>query len=50
MSRPIAETYAREPSFYGATYCVACSRHVPVGECRWVDPATGAVTDQAVGS
>jgi len=32
MSQAIAETYAREPSFYGATYCVKCSMHKPVGE------------------
>lgn len=32
MSQAIAETYARQPSFYGATYCVGCSMHRPVGE------------------
>jgi hypothetical protein len=32
MSRPIAETYARRPGFYGATYCMRCCRHLPVGE------------------
>ena len=32
MSRDIAETYAREPRFYGATYCVGCRMHRPVGE------------------
>jgi hypothetical protein len=32
MGLPIAETYARQPSFYGATYCVHCSKHLPVGE------------------
>lgn len=32
MGRAIAETYARNPGFYGATYCVACSMHRPVGE------------------
>lgn len=40
MSRAIAETYARNPSFYGATYCVRCSKHRPVGangEFRWED-------------
>lgn len=35
MSAPLAETYARQPSFYGATYCVRCSRHLPVSEFRW---------------
>lgn len=32
MAQPIAETYARQPTFYGATYCVHCSKHLPVGE------------------
>ena len=31
MNEAIAETYAREPGFYGATYCVGCRRHLPVG-------------------
>lgn len=40
MSQAIAETYAREPGFYGATYCVGCHRHLPVGEAgdfTWTD-------------
>lgn len=32
MSTPIAETYARRPDFYGATYCATCGKHRPVGE------------------
>jgi hypothetical protein len=32
MNVKIAETYARNPSFYGATFCVACRNHFPVGE------------------
>jgi hypothetical protein len=32
MGQAIAETYARNPKFYGATYCVHCSVHRPVGE------------------
>lgn len=31
MRLAIAETYARNPAFYGATYCVGCNRHRPVG-------------------
>lgn len=31
MGRAIAETYARNPSFYGATFCARCSQHRPVG-------------------
>lgn len=40
MSRAIAETYARVPHFYGATYCVHCRMHRPVGdlgEFVWLD-------------
>lgn len=32
MGLSIAETYAREPSFYGATYCCHCQKHLRVGE------------------
>lgn len=32
MNQEIAETYARNPGFYGATFCVRCGRHLPVGE------------------
>lgn len=40
MGQAIAETYARDPGFYGATYCVACSMHRAVGahgEFTWPD-------------
>ena len=32
MSRALAETYARDPYFYGGTYCATCRAHFPVGE------------------
>lgn len=32
MGRALCETYAREPHFYGATFCVGCGVHLPVGE------------------
>lgn len=32
MGKALAETYARDPRFYGATYCVRCDMHGPVGE------------------
>lgn len=41
MGLPIAETYAANPGFYGATYCVHCRMHRPVGangEFYWCDP------------
>jgi len=37
MAQPIAETYAREPGFYGGTYCVGCRKHLVVGEFLWED-------------
>lgn len=32
MGQAIAETYARDPSFYGSTFCAHCGKHLPVGE------------------
>jgi hypothetical protein len=32
MSQPLAETYARQPGFYGGTFCAGCGVHLPVGE------------------
>jgi hypothetical protein len=32
MGVALAETYARSPGYYGATYCVKCQMHKPVGE------------------
>ena len=32
MGVALSETYARDPYFYGATYCVGCKMHRPVGE------------------
>lgn len=31
MANSIAETYARDPRFYGSTYCCGCGTHLPVG-------------------
>lgn len=35
MGSAIAETYARNPWFYGSTYCVSCSKHRPLSEFTW---------------
>ncbi len=35
MVKEIAETYAREPKFYGGTFCVGCGKHLPVNEFVW---------------
>lgn len=37
MNREISETYARDPQFYGSTYCTRCCRHRPVHEFVWTD-------------
>jgi hypothetical protein len=40
MGGSIAETYAREPTYYGGTFCVHCKGHFPVGvdgEFVWLD-------------
>lgn len=44
MTLSIAETYARDPTFYGATFCCACRGHFPVSEFLWVG------TDAVLGS
>jgi hypothetical protein len=45
MSEAIAETYARDPSFYDGTFCVACRGHFPLDQFVWKDNP-----DQQVGS
>lgn len=35
MGQDLSETYARNPKFYGATYCVYCRMHRPVSEFIW---------------
>lgn len=47
MNQKIAETYAKYPAFYGATYCMGCRKHLPVGvagEFVWSD------TEERVGT
>jgi hypothetical protein len=44
MGDALSETYARDPKFYGATYCTGCGKHLPVDEFVWVG------TDEKVGS
>lgn len=48
MGDSIARTYARDPKFYGATYCVGCKSHLPVDAFVWVE--RGRDTDLRVGS
>lgn len=52
MGQAIAETYARDPSFYGSTFCVSCGTHLPVGEAGefvWMDER-GRETMERVGT
>lgn len=35
MGQALSETYARNPDFYGATYCCYCMKHLPVSEFVW---------------
>lgn len=40
MGQAIAETYARDPFFYGSTFCAGCGGYFPVGangEFVWGD-------------
>lgn len=42
MALPLCETYARQPDYYGSTYCCGCRMHRPVGkegEFTWIDAA-----------
>lgn len=52
MGQKIAETYAREPRFYGSTFCVECQGHFPVGpegEFFWLDESD-QLTEERVGT
>ena len=44
MHQNIAETYARDPKFYGSTFCCGCGKHLPVAEFVWEG------TEERVGS
>ncbi len=44
MGRALSETYARNPKFYGATFCCGCNKHLPVDEFTWKN------TNELVGS
>jgi len=35
MNETIAATYARDPKFYGATFCCGCRAHYSVSEFVW---------------
>jgi hypothetical protein len=35
MGRALSETYARDHTFYSATFCIVCNKHLPVAEFIW---------------
>jgi hypothetical protein len=35
MGRALSETYARDPKFYGSTYCCHCQMHRSVADFTW---------------
>lgn len=37
MGLALCETYARQPTFYGSTFCSGCSMHRPVSEFVWTE-------------
>lgn len=37
MGDALSETYARDPKFYGATFCCGCNKHIRVEEFQWVN-------------
>jgi hypothetical protein len=51
MAHEIAATYARDPWFYGSTYCVHCCMHRPLSEFIWepdgesMDPSKWPATE-----
>lgn len=49
MGVALSETYARDPNFYGATYCVGCRMHKAVGEngeFYWCNRSSEQVIDR----
>lgn len=43
-SDEIAETFAREPTFYSGTFCASCREHFALNEFKWIN------TDEMVGT
>lgn len=40
MGLALAETYARDPGFYNATFCATCRTHFPLDQFTWGDDGT----------
>ena len=50
MGQALAETYARDPSFYSGTFCSHCGSHFPVGPKEMGGQFTWAGSDERVGT
>lgn len=50
MNEAIAGTYARDPGFYGATWCAGCSMHRPLSEFLWLEEGADRVLPMVVGT
>ena len=37
MGQALSFTYARDPRFYGSTFCAGCKTHFPVEQFTWSD-------------
>ncbi len=47
MGLALCETYARDPSFYGGTFCCHCGKHFPLIEADPADPTNPAKNRRA---
>lgn len=45
MTGNLPESVARDPEFYGKTFCAGCGEHIPVSEVEWADGENWVVGD-----
>jgi hypothetical protein len=50
MGEAIAETYARNPKFYGGTFCVGCGAHFPLRDADGIPNFLWESDGEPVGS
>jgi hypothetical protein len=36
----VAETYQKNPTFYGSTFCCGCREYYPIAQFKWKDGVT----------
>lgn len=46
MKGELPESVARDPSYYGKTFCKTCEEYVPVEEVHWEDGEDWVVNDE----